>query len=547
VAGDMIDELVVGVRFALNDGSEKRAKGAVSALQQEIDRLTASFPKKGEWEDTLALPEPELAPWEALAGTIATIGVVGASALGALVVSTVRAGAAAEVMGIRFHLGAEDVQLLGYVAERSGVEIGDLASGLNTLTMQLGAAQKGSADAAGAFAALGLDAADYADGTAALGDVADALDAIPDRAQRTRLEMQLFGESGGKLGELLGRGSKGIQELQDHAAALGFVISDTDAAISRHLVGSVDDLGKIATGVGRKIGLALVPALDEAASSTVDWYVANHDIIDQQLDRVTDGISTALEYMLTPLGLATTGVLGFAAAWGSAGAAKAMAQAVGEASPLAAAIGTQAKNLGAATLALGPYAIAAAAVGLTLDDLNKAAEGADSVILRLAGTIGVEGETQAALKSIKTLIGETAGLAWDLGAALTDGIGDALDDLAAKLPEIAPLLDAIKEIIGFSPGDALTAVAGAAQSGISTIAETRNEVRQGNYVDAYETFSRGFVPGAEIGASYRESGGASINVGGVVVQVADPAKAARDAGAALERQILDALAAIPGN
>ena len=522
---DMVDELVVGVRYALDTASEKKALGSLAAVEEEI----------------AAISSPEI--WAGLGLGIAA----GIAGLALLTSEAVHAGAAAEVMGIRFHLGAEDVQLLGYVAERSGVEIGDLASGMNTLTMQLGAAQKGSADAAAAFAELGLSASDYENGTAALGDVADALDALPDKAKRTRLEMQLFGESGGKLDELLGRGSKGIQELQDHAAALGFVISDADAALSRHLLGSVDDLGKIASGVGRKIGLALVPALDEAASSTVDWYVANHDVIDQQLDRVTDGISKALEYMLTPLGLATTGVVAFGVAWGAAGAAKAMAAAVAEASPLAAALGSQAKNALAATAALGPYALGVVAVGLTLDDLNKAAEGADSITLRLAKTIGVEGPTQAALKSVKTLIEETAGLAWDLGVAFQVGIGDAIDSLAAKLPEIKPLLDAIKEVLSFGVGDALTAVAGAAQSGISTVTQTRSDVRQGNYGEASETFLRGTAPGFAIGESYRESGGTSVTVGGVVIQIADPAAAAREAGAALERQVLDALATLPGN
>lgn len=525
MAGDMIDELVVGVRYALDTASEKKALTSLDTVQGEI----------------AAISSPAI--WAGLGIGIAA----GIAGLALLTSEAVHAGAAAEVMGIRFHLGAEDVQLLGYVAERSGVEIGDLASGMNTLTMQLGAAQKGSADAAAAFAELGLSASDYENGTAALGDVADALDALPDKAKRTRLEMQLFGESGGKLDELLGRGSAGIQELQDHADALSFVISDTDAAISRHLLGSVDDLGKIASGVGRKIGLALVPALDEAASSTVDWYIANHDVIDQQLDRVTDGISAALEYMLTPLGLATTGVVSFGVAWGAAGAAKAMAQAVAEASPLAAALGSQAKNIGAATLALGPYAVAAAAMALTLDDLNKASEGVDSITLRLASTLGVEGETQAALKSIKTLIGETAGLAWDLGAALEKGVGDAIDALAAKLPEIKPLLDAIKEVLSFGVGDALTAVAGAAQSGISTVTETRNELGQGNYAKAGAAFFEGISPGYSVGESYRESGGTSVNVGGVVIQLADPAAAAREAGAALERQVLDALQAVQGN
>lgn len=539
MAGDMIDELVVGVRFALNEGSEKKAKGAVSALQQEIDRLTASFPKQGEWEDTLDLPEPDLTPWENFSAVMIGAGV----ATVGLALATAKAADEAHDLGIRMDLTAEEVQTMGYAADRTGVSLETLGIGYTTLTRNLSAQ---GAEVKKAWATLKLDPTEYENGAQAIGDVADALKGLQSDADRTRIGMLLFGESGPRLKEFLDQGSEGIAALEARAKSLGFVISDADAELSGHLLDSVDDLGKIATGVGRKIGLALVPALDEAASSTVDWYVANHDIIDQQLDRVTDGISAALDAMLTPLGLATTGVAAFGVAWGAAGAAKAMAAAVAEASPLAAALGSQAKNAIAATAALGPYALGVVAVGLTLDDLNKAAEGADSITLRLAKTIGVEGPTQAALKSMKTLLSETAGLAWDVSTAFEKGIGDAIDGLAEKLPEIKPLLDAIKEVLSFGVGDALTAVAGAAQSGISTVTQTRSDLAQGNYVEAGADLVRGFSPGYDVGASYRESGGTSVTVGGVVIQIADPAAAAREAGAALERQVLDALATVQG-
>jgi hypothetical protein len=522
MAGDMIDELVVGVRYALDTASEKKALGSLAVVEEEI----------------AAISSPAI--WAGLGIGIAA----GIAGLAALATEAVVAADAAHDLGIRMDLTAEEVQTMGYAADRTGTSLDTLAIGYTTLTRNLSAQ---GAEVKKAWAALKLDPSNYENGAQAVGDVADALKGLQSDAERTRIGMLLFGESGPRLKEFLALGSEGIADLEAHAKALGFVISDADAELSGHLLDSVDDLGKIASGVGRKIGLALVPALDEAASSTVDWYVANHDIIDQQLDRVTAGIAKGLEYMLTPLGLATTGALGLAAAWGAAGAAKAMAGAVAEASPLAAALGSQAKNALAVAAALGPYALGVVAVGLTLDELNKSAEGADTLLLRLAKTIGVEGETQTALKSMKTLLSETAGLAWDVSTAFEKGIGDAIDGLAEKLPEIKPLLDAIKEILSFGVGDALTAVAGAAQSGISTVAETRSEVRQGNYGDAAETFLRGTAPGFAIGESYRESGGTSVTVGGVVIQIADPAAAAREAGAALERQVLDALATLPGN
>jgi hypothetical protein len=557
MAGDMIDELVVGVRYALDTASEKKALGSLAVVEEEI----------------AAISSPAI--WAGLGVGIAA----GIAGLAALATEAVVAADAAHDLGIRMDLTAEEVQTMGYAADRTGTSLDTLAIGYTTLTRNLSAQ---GAEVKKAWATLKLDPTEYENGAQAVGDVADALKGLSSDAERTRIAMLLFGESGPRLKEFLDQGSEGIADLEAHAKALGFVISDADAELSGHLLDSIDDLGKIASGVGRKIGLALVPALDEAASSAVDWYVANHDIIDQQLDRVTDGISAALDAMLTPLGLATTGVVAFGVAWGAAGAAKAMAGAVAEASPLAAALGSQAKNLVAATAALGPYAVAAAAVALTLDDLNKASEGADSITLRLAGTLGVEGETQSALKSIKTLIGETAMLAWDLGDAFETGIGDALDDLAEKLPTIQPLLDAIKEVLSFGIGDALTGVAGAAQSGISTVTETRSELRQGNYVEAGAGVQKGlaeaitpqfavdlgeylvnaFSPAASApegiariadpgDPGYRQpaasvSPAPAVTANVTVNAATSPEEIARIAGQEVERQVLDAQAAVGG-
>ena len=528
MAGDMIDELVVGVRYALDTASEKKALGSLAVVEEEI----------------AAISSPGI--WAGLG-----IGIVaGIAGLAALATEAVVAADAAHDMGVRMNLSAEEVHTMGYVAERSSTNLETLGIAYTTLSRQLSSNSK---DVQDAWKQLELDPTNYENGTQAIGDVADALNGLESDADRTRIGLLLLGESGPKLKEYLSLGSEGIADLEAHAKALGFVISDADAELSGHL---------LASGVGRKLGLALVPALDEAASSTVDWYVANHDIIDQQLDRVTAGISKGLEYMLTPLGLATTGALGLAAAWGAAGAAQAMAGAVAEASPLAAALGSQAKNALAVAAALGPYALGVVAVGLTLDELNKSAEGADTLLLRLAKTIGVEGETQTALKSMKTLLSETAGLAWDVSTAFEKGIGDAIDGLAAKLPEIKPLLDAIKEILSFGVGDALTAVAGAAQSGISTVTQTRSDLAQGNYVEA----GAGIQKGAEeaitpqfaidlgeylVNAFYPPAAGASASPAptvnaNVTVNATSPAEIARIAGQEVERQVLEASGVIQG-
>ena len=526
MAGDMVDELVVGVRYALDTASEKKALGSLAVVEEEI----------------AAISSPGI--WAGLGIGIAA----GIAGLAALATEAVVAADAAHDMGVRMNLSAEEVQTMGYVAERSSTNLETLGIAYTTLSRQLSSNSK---DVQDAWKQLELDPTNYENGTQAIGDVADALNGLESDADRTRIGLLLLGESGPKLKEYLSLGSEGIADLEAHAKALGFVISDADAELSGHLLDSVDDLGKIASGVGRKIGLALVPALDEAASSTVDWYVANQDVIDQQLDRVTDGISKGLEYMLTPLGLATTGALAFGLAWGSRGAAKAMGLALAQAVPLAGTLGSMGLSVGSTALAMGPYAAAAVVAGLALDDLNKAADGADSVTLRLAKTMGLEGKTQTALHDFRDSIKEVGSLAWDLGAAISTGIGDALDKISEQFPNLKPYLDQISEILHMTGGETLDAISQASSEVVAGGRGLRYQISQGDYAGAFHAaFGPGYQAPDPNDPNYRPgfgyTGAPMVNANVTVNAATSPAEIARIAGQEVERQVLEAGGVIQG-
>jgi hypothetical protein len=380
------------------------------------------------------------------------IGLAGALAA-ALVGATLEAAAAGDEaikLARAVNLDVESYTELAYAADMAGASQEDLSAALNALTRQMYAAGTGGKEAQQVFAALEIDPRQFEDSADALPAVADALNQIGDEGKRAGLEMKLFGRSGGSLRSFLVGGSDEMRRMGERAHDLRIAISEADAVASEGLMDSLSDLGHIAKGLSRNVGFALVPSLTRAADSVIDWYLANDEVIDQQMDRVAAGIGHALDELQTPTGKAIAAAGSLAAAWGAVGVARSMYTAAAAASPLVAALGGQAGAALAAAKAGGPLVIAAIAVAAALDDLSMAAEGNDSILLRLGETMGAKGETQRAAAGLIDLFwsGVDATTAWN-DVIQTKFIG-TLGELAAALNPLTafqPVLDAIGVVV----------------------------------------------------------------------------------------------------
>ena len=506
-----------------------------------VDRLVVAV----EYAYDTVVPDAIEADFSGLIGLAGTL----AAAMVGLAVGAAHAGDAAHDMGIRMGLSAEEVTAWSYAADRAGTSTEVLSRGLVTLQRNLGAARAGSGPAAEAFKKLKIDPKKFENSSDALFKVADALQSVEDEGDRATLQLALLGEAGPRLSEFLSQGGEGIDELLAQAERIGVVISDADAELSGDFLDAVDDLGEIAASTGRKIGFAVLPALTRVAKGVRDWYLANDDIIGQQIDRVADGIGYALGMLETPVGKAAAGALALASAWGAAGAAKALYEAAKASSPLVAALGSQAGNAIAVAKAAGPLALAIAAAGLAIDDFAVAAEGGDSVLLDLGEAMGARGETQQAAAGLIKLLSAGTDAAWAFAGALEVGIGDAIDAIAAKLPSLEPLLAPLRELFDLSAADVIGGAAKQFERSAAGL-ELGTRYLRG---DAGVQFSEGRDWTDVLGALARFTpDGIARSLASPTVQVqvngSNPSEVARIAGEAarteVERQTLEALSAV---
>lgn len=222
-----------------------------------------------------------------------------AGALFASAVATANQGDEAAKMGARVGLAAEEVQELTFAVEQGGASVADLQTALRTQARTAEEAAKDTGRAAQAYIALGVSSTDATGRQKPqldlLLDLADGFKGVTNDGKAAALAQQIFGRSGTNLLPFLRQGADGINALRQQARDLGFVMSEEATKSAEEFTDRLNEMRKIITGVRNRIGLALMPTLTRMISRFRDWFVANREIIDQRLDRVTDGITGAMK------------------------------------------------------------------------------------------------------------------------------------------------------------------------------------------------------------------------------------------------------------
>lgn len=138
-------------------------------------------------------------------------------------------------------LSTDTLQELSYMAELTDTSLETITGSMAKLTRNMATAQKGTGDAAAAFAALGVD---ITDSTGALrnneevfAEVMGVLGEMENETQRDAYAMQIFGKSAQDLNSFMAQGAEGIAALAEEAHNVGYVL-DEEALSS---LGSVDD------------------------------------------------------------------------------------------------------------------------------------------------------------------------------------------------------------------------------------------------------------------------------------------------------------------
>lgn len=194
-----------------------------------------------------------------------------ATGLASLVRSAIEAGDELAKLSQKTGISARDLSSLKLAAELSNVSMEQLATGMARLSARMVSASAGMGEAANAFQRLQIHVRDsrgnFRPLQEVLGDLAERFARLPDGAEKTALAMQIFGKAGAELIPLLNLGREGLQEMAREAERAGLVMDDQTARAAERLNDQLVLLETNVKGVGQRIGLALIPPLNDLLSA----------------------------------------------------------------------------------------------------------------------------------------------------------------------------------------------------------------------------------------------------------------------------------------
>ena len=468
MADRVVDRLLILIGYKVDKAAEKAAIDSTKKVEAEAKKAEDSAEKRRE-------------NFIRGAGGVAFAVSGAVVALAAYTTATAEAISNTVKQGRELSLTAEQFTEWQFIAERTTKDANAFGESMNQLTERLRSAASGSKEAIAPFAQIGV-AVKNADGsfkTAAeiLPEIADGLNGITDQGLRAQLSIGVLGESGAKLRGLLDLGSEGIERMRLEARELGAVISDETGARAEELTASVTNLSAAFGGIRTRLTAELMPTLLTLSKRLTAVLTDSDGIVRTGLDRAVRAIGHAFSALESPVGQAALALTGVAGIWAGAQATMSV-PVLGAVSKGIVGVGTAFKGLAAGAAALlglplgvfaGFAAAAAATVGtlnLVWDEFVVTAQGGDSVIRRVADSLGVGAETaQAFAGSLAVLTGGLS-LVGSLASQVATGIGAIATGLislvGSVMPYLQPLIDGLYYVLGAMPrgiGMALSGVA----------------------------------------------------------------------------------------
>ncbi len=175
----------------------------------------------------------------------------------------------AKILGIT----AQEFQSLSFAAERSGVSVGELESGMKFLSKTLGEAANKGGESLKKFNAIGVNL--WTDSTKTkmrstvdiLNDISKAYAKLTNAGDKAFLSTQLFGRSGLGLSTMMADGSTTLADYIDEYNKLGGGFSDNGAQHAESFKDALTNLNVVLDSLKSSIGESLFPKLTEIFKS----------------------------------------------------------------------------------------------------------------------------------------------------------------------------------------------------------------------------------------------------------------------------------------
>jgi len=381
---------------------------------------------------------------QGLAG-LATAAFTADVALAGLAVSAAKDISTYSKMGMAIGLTTQEAREMAAVFAAAGIEVDGVADLLGQLAGKAQDARDGNQGWIDDFKKLGITTEELrkAKPDQLFTMVADGIQNMSDATTRAAFADKLFGGEAKKLLPVLIHGSEGIKALRKESRLYSGVVTEDAAKASLKLTGDLRKMGMAVDSITTRLGAALVPIVGRITGKMIDWIEKNEDWLNLKVDQSINLLTRAFEALISPLGLAVTGIGGLVA----------IKQAIPTITALSAALKGLAASAGLAEMSimpiLGPAGIVAGVI-LILEDLYQAATGGKSVFADLAGYFGAESEFRAALAAIGDLFTSVAGTIWAVDKAIYSLL-PSIKDILSYIPGLSQFIELFQKAWAYLP------------------------------------------------------------------------------------------------
>ena len=201
---------------------------------------------------------------------------------------------------VRMGVSISEYQRLKFIASQSGLSVEELGSSVGRLNKNIAQAASGKNQSlASLFAKAGISMRDVngelRSGADLLPEVADLFSRNTNAATRANIGNAIFGKSWQSLAPLLEDGSKGIAELTERYKMLGIEIGADPIQKAKEFNDKLVQLNDVTRSYGNIITSKLLPVLAPLLEKTIQWAVANRELITSKVSefiaQIADNLS----------------------------------------------------------------------------------------------------------------------------------------------------------------------------------------------------------------------------------------------------------------
>lgn len=133
--------------------------------------------------------------------------------------------------------------------------------------------------------------------------IQDRLRNMKDGAEKTRVEMELFGKTGYQLHGMLNMSADAMKQVEDRARAMGLIIDDEAAKKSAAFNRQLKDMEQTGKRLAIMIGQELLPVVMEYAQGAIDLTKSYSNLATEQKEAISGLIKFGLEASIAITGI----------------------------------------------------------------------------------------------------------------------------------------------------------------------------------------------------------------------------------------------------